>query len=249
MEKITLYIATHNITGLKYFGKTNRYLNELELQEKYHGSGTYWREHLKEHGDDVTMEIYGIYSLDEVEREALKFSFLNDIVKSNLWANMIVENGLDGGSIKGSKRNEETKLKMRKPKTEEHKNNMRKPKSEEHSSNISKGRKGIPSNFTQETLDKQNRNRKGMLGLTHSKDSKKLMSDRRKDKIGIKASNKIIVKIFDFKGNLFATSEGNFEALCKKHNLPCSALKKSYREITVLSNRKDEFNGWYTKKG
>jgi len=45
-----LYIKKHNVTGLKYFGKTVR--DPL----KYKGSGQYWLTHLKQHGNDVTTE-------------------------------------------------------------------------------------------------------------------------------------------------------------------------------------------------
>jgi len=102
-NKVTLYIATHNKTGLKYFGKTTRYFTEEDLQSKYHGSGKYWKRHLKKHGDDVTMKIYGIYDIAEVEDIALRFSEENNIVKllneegKKVWANEKLENGLDGG--------------------------------------------------------------------------------------------------------------------------------------------------------
>jgi len=103
-DKVTLYIATHNKTGKKYFGKTTRYFTEHELQENYSGSGTYWKNHLRKHGDDVTMEIYGVFSLDEnssnyVKPMAIKFSEDNDIVNSKEWANLILENGLDGNTV------------------------------------------------------------------------------------------------------------------------------------------------------
>jgi len=110
--KVTLYICTHNKTGMKYFGKTTKYFTEEDLQKYYHGSGKYWLNHLRVHGDDVTMEIYGIYNLDEtaddyVKPIALKFSEDNNIVKAlnesgdrkgkKIWANINPENGLDGG--------------------------------------------------------------------------------------------------------------------------------------------------------
>jgi len=90
---------------------------------------------------------------------ALLFSEKNKIVESKDWANLVPENGIDGGSFKGRKLSEKTKLKMsnsRKgykygpevgkkyrerqlgiPKTEEQKQKMRlaklgKPQSEEH---------------------------------------------------------------------------------------------------------------------
>lgn len=150
-NKVTLYIAEHNQTGLKYFGKTTQFHKEIELQEKYHGGGTYWRRHLKKHGDDVTMKIYKICSLNEededyVEPIALKFSEENDIVNSKEWANLKKENGLDGGSDYMS---EETKKKI----------------------------SFYSSNRSQETLNKiseSSKNRK------HSSDSKLKMSRIRK---------------------------------------------------------------------
>jgi hypothetical protein len=94
---VTLYIATHNKTGLKYFGKTKKYLTEEELQLKYHGSGSMWKKHLKEFGDDVTMKVVGTYDLEEASSIALKFSDENDIVNSDKWANLIPEDCFTGG--------------------------------------------------------------------------------------------------------------------------------------------------------
>lgn len=97
-EEITLYIKTHNKTGLKYFGKTKQ-----EDVEKYKGSGKYWLRHLKIHGNDVKTEIFGIYKCENcfekliLEGEALFFSEFYNIVNSNEWANLKLENGLDGG--------------------------------------------------------------------------------------------------------------------------------------------------------
>lgn len=92
--KVTLYIATQNKTGLKYFGKTLKYSTEDTLQKYYHGSGLYWRRHLNIHGDDVTMEIYGIYDINKVKEVALNFSEENNIVESKEWANLISESGV-----------------------------------------------------------------------------------------------------------------------------------------------------------
>jgi len=134
---VTLYIGTHNKTGLKYFGKTGKYFTQKELQKYYHGSGKYWKKHLKKHGDDVTMEIYGIYKKSEVEEIALKFSKDNNIVRAlnesgdrkgrKVWANEKPENGLDG-NVKGNKHAKETKKKISKimqNKTPEEKNKIK----------------------------------------------------------------------------------------------------------------------------
>jgi len=113
----TLYIKTHNTTGLKYFGKTTQ-----KDPYKYKGSGTYWTRHLKVYGNDVSTEIYA--QIDEqldlklLETTALKFSKDNDIINSTEWANLMLENGFDGsvaGELHpnyGIKRSDETKEKM-----------------------------------------------------------------------------------------------------------------------------------------
>lgn len=44
-----LYIKQHNVTKLKYFGKTTN-----GDPYKYKGSGIYWTRHLNKHGNDVT---------------------------------------------------------------------------------------------------------------------------------------------------------------------------------------------------
>lgn len=94
-----LYVKTHNVTGLKYFGKTTG------DPHKYRGSGIYWLRHIKEHGYDVTTEVIGYYlDKDECVSAALLFSTENNIVgavnehNKKIWANQIIENGTDGGA-------------------------------------------------------------------------------------------------------------------------------------------------------
>jgi len=124
-NQVILYIATHNKTGLKYFGKTLRYHNQEDLQKYYHGSGVYWKDHLNVHGDDVTMEVYGTYSTnpkdaDYVKPIALKLSeewnIVEELNKSGdrkgkkVWANQKPETGIDGGaSSECNKKQKETK--------------------------------------------------------------------------------------------------------------------------------------------
>lgn len=87
-----LYVKTHNITGLKYFGKTT-----AKDPCKYKGSGVYWTRHLEKHGYDVVTEIIGLYTNEqECYDIALKFSIDNNIVKCSNWANL-KEETLDGG--------------------------------------------------------------------------------------------------------------------------------------------------------
>jgi len=87
-----LYVKTHNKTGLKYFGKT-----VSKDPQKYQGSGSYWKKHIKKHGYDVTTEIIGLFNDEkECKKVSTKFSSENDIVKSKKWANL-KEETLDGG--------------------------------------------------------------------------------------------------------------------------------------------------------
>ena len=110
-----LYIKTHNKTGLKYFGKSQK---SFGIFEKYSGSGAYWIKHLRKHGNDVTTRIYGIFDESDLYyREilvkiALDFSETNNIVESKEWANLIPEDGIDGRHI-GAKHTKESRQKMR----------------------------------------------------------------------------------------------------------------------------------------
>lgn len=99
---IYLYIKTHNITGLKYLGKTER------NPETYQGSGKYWCRHIKKHSYDVTTEvIYQSENKEDIKSAGIYYSLFYDVVKSKQWANLIEEKG-DGISkefaIKENKR-------------------------------------------------------------------------------------------------------------------------------------------------
>lgn len=91
-----LYIKTHKLTGLKYFGKT-----ASKNPYRYNGSGKHWKRHLKIHGNDIHTELIGpFYSIEDIQLYALMFSLTNNIVKSTGWANLINENGLAGASTR-----------------------------------------------------------------------------------------------------------------------------------------------------
>lgn len=108
---IYLYVKLHNQTGLKYFGKTTK-----KDPYKYKGSGKYWSKHLKVHGNDVCTEIVGIFQSDkECSEFAIKFSKEHNIVESKEWANLRMENGVDGAPI-GNSFSLETIEKMRQSK-------------------------------------------------------------------------------------------------------------------------------------
>lgn len=101
-----LYIKQHNVTGLKYFGKTTQ-----KDPIKYKGSGVRWRNHLKKHGEDVTTIWVQLFEdKQNLTEYALKFSIENNIVESLNWANLKIEDGLSGG--RDSKHSDESKRKM-----------------------------------------------------------------------------------------------------------------------------------------
>lgn len=105
---IYLYVKTHQITGLKYFGKTTK-----PDPIKYLGSGIYWKKHLEKYGPLIDTQIIGEYeNEDECSKAAIEFSVKHNIVESSDWANLKQENGLDG-SPKGVKFSEEHKERIR----------------------------------------------------------------------------------------------------------------------------------------
>lgn len=125
-----LYIKQHSITGLLYFGKTTS-----SNPEKYTGSGKYWKSHLRKYGKQHVVTLWFCLYTDEEEMKkfAIMFSEQQNIVRSKAWANMITENGLDGGPP-GLKHSDEAKRNMSKSKlgkkmTEEHKINSARAKS------------------------------------------------------------------------------------------------------------------------
>lgn len=86
---IYLYKKTHNITGLKYLGKTT-----AKNPHKYQGSGHYWKSHIKAHGYDVTTEILKeCHTKEEFIEWGRYYSELWDVVNSNEWANLKPEEG------------------------------------------------------------------------------------------------------------------------------------------------------------
>lgn len=88
-----LYIKQCPHCGLKYFGKSTS-----ENIKSYQGSGTRWNNHLKKHNIKPTHLWNSDWYYDtSISRFALKFSRINKIVKSNIWANLKEENGLEGG--------------------------------------------------------------------------------------------------------------------------------------------------------
>ena len=92
-----LYHKRHKQTGLNYFGKT------IKNPYVYVGSGTRWTAHLRKHGTDIeTIDVWEFSNLEECSKFAVEFSTRNNIVESIQWANLRIENGLDGGHTPGA---------------------------------------------------------------------------------------------------------------------------------------------------
>lgn len=87
-----LYIKEHSISGMRYFGKTTKdpYV--------YKGSGKYWINHIKKYGIENirTLWVSKFDNIEDLKEFAIFFSEFFDVVGSSNWANLIVENGLDG---------------------------------------------------------------------------------------------------------------------------------------------------------
>lgn len=90
-------IKTHNQTGLKYLCYTQ---SEGVYYDNYKGSGKHWKSHLKKHGDDITTDlIYESNNYDEFKLYAIAKSLEHDIVNSDEWANLKVEDGTGGDTV------------------------------------------------------------------------------------------------------------------------------------------------------
>jgi len=110
MNKTYLYIKEHNITGMKYFGKTT------SDPYTYCGSGKYWINHIKKHGKEFVTTKWVSEPFTDKELLVEFATFVSeelDIVNSDKWANLILENGLDGAPV-GFKHSEETKSLLKK---------------------------------------------------------------------------------------------------------------------------------------
>jgi len=104
-----LYIKRHSVTGLCYFGKTNR-----SDPIRYLGSGQRWSAHIRKHGKQFVETLWCklFTDRDECMRVALTFSRQQDIVNSSKWANMVPEDGLSNSVWKGRAHSAESKAKV-----------------------------------------------------------------------------------------------------------------------------------------
>jgi hypothetical protein len=184
-----LLVMSHNVTGLKYFCKTA----DLRNVYNYKGSGLYWKKHINKHGKNVTVGVMGFYTDYQRCRDAaLKFSQENDIVNSDAWANLVLENGTDGalsGSdnpFYGKKHTPEMTEHLRQQKIGKsvNKGAYRSPENRAKISASLKGRKNpvvskalTGRKLPQETIEKIKESRKG---YTHSMETREKLRQKAK---------------------------------------------------------------------
>ena len=93
-------IKEHVDTGLKYLCYTR---SEGSTYANYKGSGTLWKRHLKKYGDNITTElIFETADKELFKKTAIEYSQKWNIVESDDWANLKIEEG-DGGDTVSNK--------------------------------------------------------------------------------------------------------------------------------------------------
>ena len=190
-----LYIKQHNVTGLKYFGKTVR-----KDPTRYNGSGKKWVNHLNFHGNDVTTIWCKLFNnKDELVKFALKFSEENNIIESTEWANLKPENGLDGGSPKGT--------------------NKGRPCSEQARQNLARGRENRI--YTPMSAESKQKLRNSKLG---KKASPKTKEKLRQAKARQFASNNVQYEIIAPNGSSYIFNRLEIKQYCKKNDLTYASL-------------------------
>jgi len=142
--------------GLKYLGKTEQ--NPFE----YLGSGTRWLHHIKKYKlsskDIKTIILFETEDKELLKEQGLYYSDLYNIVDNNDWANLKKENGDGGGG----------------------------PKSKDEKSRISKKMKGRKLNWSEEAIEKRNKNLKGRKMPKCKEETKIILSNKFK---GVKRGN------------------------------------------------------------
>lgn len=171
ISMIYLYIKQHSITGLKYFGKTIK-----SNPEAYKGSGKYWLNHIKKYGINnvETLGIWEFQDQEECTKFALKFSEENNIIESNQWANLILEDGITGYN---SSEANPAKLEKNRKRMRENNPMFYTIFSEDALSRMSKATKGKPK--SKEHKEKLSKSKIGSLNPNYGKPENGLHYNKR----------------------------------------------------------------------
>ena len=96
-EISTLYLKTHNKTGLQYLGVT------YKDPSIYEGSGVHWKRHIRKHGrhdvDTLILsqdKMIGKYTSDKFQEMSKEYSHAHNVVKDKGFANKMHETGVLG---------------------------------------------------------------------------------------------------------------------------------------------------------
>lgn len=189
-----LYVKKHIVTGLKYFGKTTR------DPIKYRGSGKRWVNHLNVYGNNVkTIWSRLFVDKNELVEFALNFSTENNIVESDEWANLMPENGLDGGSPKGT--------------------NKGRPCSEQARKNLDNGRRNrVYTSMSAQSKEKLRNSKLGKQSTHETREKLKLAKARQL------ASDKILYEITDPTGRMYIYTRLEIKKCCIINDLTYASL-------------------------
>jgi hypothetical protein len=242
----TLYIKTHNTTGLKYFGKT---IHTGDAFRRYRGSGVYWTKHIKQYGCLISTETYATYDESSLfgrltlEAEALLFSEINDITESSEWANLQPENGLDGGLQLYGKDNpnygnawDDAQKKVASDRMLGTIVVRDKTTGRQFSTTLDNWRED-------ENLEAESKGR--ILGVEQRK-------QRSTDSLGNKNVNARNITVFNENNEVMFVVCGSFRKLCKEHKLPYGPLctimntgKTLYSKKKSTNEHYQQFKGWH----
>jgi len=180
---IYLYVKQCSHCNLKYFGKTTN-----NNPKKYRGSGKYWSRHIKSYNSTVkTINIWKFDDIDICNAFALNFSKENNIVESEEWANLILENGIDGfpPGIEFSKKHKNN-IKLNHRDVSEEKNPMYGKNHTEKSKRLMRQKRKIYF---------ENGNKGSMYKKHHTEHTKNIISKTSKNRFvnGSKSLEKILI--------------------------------------------------------
>jgi hypothetical protein len=116
---IYLLVKEHVDTGLKYLCK--HVASSFSECEKYKGSGTYWKRHLKKNGNNVkTTCLFVTEDKNEFRKISKEYSLEYDVINSKEWANLCYEEGQGGNTVIDKKlHGEKTKQGLHRPEVRE----------------------------------------------------------------------------------------------------------------------------------
>jgi len=116
---IYLLVKEHAHTGLKYLCR--HVASSFSDCEKYKGSGTYWKQHLKKHGNHVkTTCLFVTENEKEFRKVAKQYSLQFNVTESKGWANLCDEEGQGGNTVVDKKlHGEKTKVALHRPEVRE----------------------------------------------------------------------------------------------------------------------------------